>query len=157
MSNSLRPHGLQPIRLLCPWDFPGKSTGVGRHFLLPGYFPGPGIEPGLAHCRQTPGRSTTFQNKKVETKMVLLYMFTSCPPGLTEHHSPPLQAHLAHCRLPTHSPPTGCHSQSLHSVLGTRRRGGRRWWPPLCSALLTAQGLGQLPPAWTPGTEQGWR
>ena len=29
MSDSLRPHGLQPNRLLCPWDFPGKSTGVG--------------------------------------------------------------------------------------------------------------------------------
>ena len=34
MSNSLRPHGLQPTRPLCPWDFPGKSTGVGCHFLL---------------------------------------------------------------------------------------------------------------------------
>ena len=29
----LWPHGLQPIRLLCPWDFPGKNTGVGCHFL----------------------------------------------------------------------------------------------------------------------------
>ena len=29
-----RPHGLQPSRLLCPWDFPGKSTGVGCHCLL---------------------------------------------------------------------------------------------------------------------------
>ena len=29
MYDSLRPHGLQPTRLLCPWDFPGKSTGVG--------------------------------------------------------------------------------------------------------------------------------
>jgi len=29
MSNSVWPHGLQPTRLLCPWDFPGKSTGVG--------------------------------------------------------------------------------------------------------------------------------
>ena len=28
MPNSLRPHGLQPTRLLCPWDFPGKSTGM---------------------------------------------------------------------------------------------------------------------------------
>ena len=35
MSNSLRPHGLQPTRLLHPWDFPGKSTGVGCHCLLP--------------------------------------------------------------------------------------------------------------------------
>ena len=30
-----RPYGLQPTRLLCPWDFPGKSTGVGCHCLLP--------------------------------------------------------------------------------------------------------------------------
>ena len=34
MSNSWRPHGLQPTRLLRPWDFPGKRTGVGFHFLL---------------------------------------------------------------------------------------------------------------------------
>ena len=29
VSNSQRPHGLQPSRLLRPWDFPGKNTGVG--------------------------------------------------------------------------------------------------------------------------------
>ena len=34
MSDSSRAHGLQPTRLLCPWDFPGKSTGVGCHCLL---------------------------------------------------------------------------------------------------------------------------
>ena len=34
VSDSLQPHGLQPTRLLHPWDFPGKSTGVGCHFLL---------------------------------------------------------------------------------------------------------------------------
>ena len=32
--NSSQPHGLQPTRLLCPWDFPGKSTGAGCHRLL---------------------------------------------------------------------------------------------------------------------------
>ena len=36
MSDSLRSHGLQPTRLLHPWDFPGKSTGVGCHCLLHG-------------------------------------------------------------------------------------------------------------------------
>ena len=36
VSDSLRPHGLQPTRLLCPWDFLGKSTGVGCHCLLHG-------------------------------------------------------------------------------------------------------------------------
>ena len=34
VSDSVRPHGLQPTRLLRPWDFPGKNTGVGCHFLL---------------------------------------------------------------------------------------------------------------------------
>ena len=34
MSDSVRPHGLQPTRLLHPWDSPGKHTGVGSHFLL---------------------------------------------------------------------------------------------------------------------------
>ena len=34
VSYSQRPRGLQPIRFLCPWDFPGKSTGVGCHCLL---------------------------------------------------------------------------------------------------------------------------
>ena len=38
MSNSSRPHGLQPTRLLHPWDFPGKSTGVGCHRLLCFFF-----------------------------------------------------------------------------------------------------------------------
>ena len=33
MSDSSRPHGLQPTRLLRPWDCPGKSTGVGCHCL----------------------------------------------------------------------------------------------------------------------------
>ena len=34
VSDSSRPHGLQPTRLLHPWGFPGKSTGVGCHCLL---------------------------------------------------------------------------------------------------------------------------
>ena len=34
VSNSLRPHGLYPTRLLCSWDFPGKNTGVGCRFFL---------------------------------------------------------------------------------------------------------------------------
>ena len=35
-SGSLRPHGLQPTRLLCARDYPGKNTGMGCHFLLQG-------------------------------------------------------------------------------------------------------------------------
>ena len=39
-------------RLPCPWDSPGRSTGVGCHFLLQGIFPTQGLNPGLLHCRQ---------------------------------------------------------------------------------------------------------
>ena len=47
------PNGLQPTRLLCPWDFPGNSTRVDCHFLLQGIFPTQGLNPGLPHPRQT--------------------------------------------------------------------------------------------------------
>ena len=40
VSDSLRPQGLLPTRLLCLWDFPGKNTGVGCHFLLQGNLSG---------------------------------------------------------------------------------------------------------------------
>ena len=62
-SNSLRPHGLQPARILCPWDSPGKNTGVGCQFHLQGIFPTQGSNPGFLHCRlillttKPPGKS----------------------------------------------------------------------------------------------------
>ena len=37
------------VARLCPWDFPGKNTGVGCHFLLKGIFPTQGSNPGLLH------------------------------------------------------------------------------------------------------------
>ena len=52
VSNSLRPHGLWPTRLLRSWDFPDKGTGVGCHFLLQGIFLTQGLNPGLPHCGQ---------------------------------------------------------------------------------------------------------
>ena len=46
MTEQLSTHtGLQPIRLLCPRDFPGKKPGVGCHFLFQGNLPDPGVEP----------------------------------------------------------------------------------------------------------------
>ena len=43
MSDSLRPHGLQPTRLLCPWNFPGENTGGVCHFLLQRIFLAQGL------------------------------------------------------------------------------------------------------------------
>ena len=52
LSDSVQPHGLQHIRLLCPWNFPGKNTGVGSHFLLQGILPTQGSNLDLPLCRQ---------------------------------------------------------------------------------------------------------
>ena len=49
MSDSARPRGLQPARLLCPWDSPGKNTGVGCHALLQGIFLTQGSNPHLLY------------------------------------------------------------------------------------------------------------
>ena len=51
----LQPQGLQPSRLLCPWDSPGKNTGVDCHFLLQELFPIQGLNSHpwhLLHWRQ---------------------------------------------------------------------------------------------------------
>ena len=88
--NSLWPHGLQPTRLLHPWDFPGKSTGVGCHFLLQRIFLTQGSNLGLSHCRQTlyhlshQGRpskwSITFKNCKPLycTLVTCLILYINC-------------------------------------------------------------------------------
>ena len=52
MFNSSRLYGLQPTRLLSPWDFPGKNTGVGCHFFLQRIFLTQRLNQFLLHCRQ---------------------------------------------------------------------------------------------------------
>ena len=49
LSDSLQSHGLSPTRLFCPWNSPGKNTGVGCRFLLQGIFPTWGSNPGLLY------------------------------------------------------------------------------------------------------------
>ena len=52
MSEPLQPQGLQPGRLLCLWDSPGKNTRAGYHFLIQGIFLTQGLNSGPLHCRQ---------------------------------------------------------------------------------------------------------
>ena len=47
LSDSLQPQGLQPARLLCPWESPGENTGVGSRSFLQGIFPTQGLNLGL--------------------------------------------------------------------------------------------------------------
>ena len=53
VSSSLEPHGLQSARLLCPWNSPGRNTGVGSHALLQVIFLTQGSNAGLPHCKQS--------------------------------------------------------------------------------------------------------
>ena len=77
MSDSLRPHGLQPTRLLHPWNFPGKSTGVGCHFLLQGIFPTQGSNSGLPCCRQTL-YCVSHQGNLCRCNHVIKFLWTEC-------------------------------------------------------------------------------
>ena len=49
MSDFLQPSGLQPAKLLCPWDFPGKATRASCCFLLQGVLPTQGSSLCLLH------------------------------------------------------------------------------------------------------------
>ena len=107
MSDSLQPRGLQPPRLLRPWDPPGKSAGVGCHFLLQGIFLTQGSKPGLQYCGEIlnhlshQGRPLSWLNmtsNKVQrcpadpsltmcpSCLHLLAMPTKSNPGLTIRH-----------------------------------------------------------------------
>lgn len=55
MVDSLRPHGVQPARLLCPGNFPGKNTGLDWDFLLQGVLLTHGLN---LHCGSCTGRDS---------------------------------------------------------------------------------------------------
>ena len=84
--DSLWSHGLQPTRLLCPWDSPGKNTGVGCHALLQGIFLTQGSNPGLLTCRQ-----------------IISHLSHQCTPGILCGWT--ASAPHAHSHTWAHSPP----------------------------------------------------
>ena len=94
--HSLRPYGLQPARILCPWDSPGKNTRVCCHFFLQGIF-----------LAQDLTQSPTLQAKSLQIE----------PPGKPQlngmlfSHSV-LSVRLQHTRLPCLSPSPRVHSNS---------------------------------------------
>ena len=93
MSDSLRPHGVQPTRLLCPWNSPGKNTGVGSHSLLQGIFLTQELSLGFLHCRQILYHLSSFSS--VQFSSVAQLHPTLCDPmnrstpGLPVHHHLP--------------------------------------------------------------------
>ena len=90
VSDSLWPHALQPARLLCPWDSPGKNTGVRCHTLLQGNLPNPGIKP-------TSPASPAFHVNSLPLRHLLLLLLLShfsrvwlcVTPEMAAHQAPP--------------------------------------------------------------------
>ena len=76
VSDSLRPYGLLPARLLCPWDSPGKNTRVDCHALLQGIIPNPGIKP---MSPMTPALAAgLFATSATWEAPVILYYYYYC-------------------------------------------------------------------------------
>ena len=115
VSDPQQPHGLQPTRLLHPWDFPGKSTGVGCHcllLLLP--FPKISLPAFSLFCTQFPeesfqkqvrsclfllishGASATFIPKPLEPRVFCPSMIFLSPPTLSTVFTLPASGPL-HC------------------------------------------------------------
>ena len=130
MSDPLRPRGLQPTRLLRPWDFPGKSTGVGFHFLLQGIFLTQGSNPGLLHCRQTlyplshqgsptlswyvyPNQDANVDALLLAKLQVLCLNFTSFPICIFSLFQEPAQGATLHFVVTSPRSPLGCDTFSI--------------------------------------------
>ena len=110
--NSLWPHGLQPTRLLCPWDFPVQEYWSGLPFSSPGSLPDPGIEP------VSPALANRF--------------FTTEPPGKPQWDSTQViravessQEREREASRKTGSPQAKLYPNHLLSVLPCRKRAQR--------------------------------
>ena len=91
VSNALL-HGLQPTRLLCPCNFPGKNTGVGCHFLLQRVIPTQGSNPYLLQFSYTTGRFFITEppakppnsNMLRQMKLCITYPNTNLPNSISQ-------------------------------------------------------------------------
>ena len=127
LSDSLGPHGLEPTRLLCPWDFSQKNTGVGCHFLLQGFFTTQGLTPHFP-C-------------------LLHWQVDTLPPS--HRGSPCLRWRKPKaCGPAIAQSETGLHKGSLTLWASLRLEPGLRGATPNHSVLLPELPVGTLPDCW---------
>ena len=109
MSDSVRPHRRPPTRHFCPWDSPGKNTGVGCHFLL--------------QCMKVKSESEVPQ---------------SCP-TLSDPHGMWPSRLLRPWDFPDKSIGVGCHCLLQRNTLGMPKiKGGRRAHQVIWRSALTS-------------------
>ena len=133
MSNSLRPHGLQSAKLLCPCHFPGKTTVVSCHFLRQGIFPTQGLNPHLLHLLNWQADSLSVSHPRSSNQFSHSVVSDSLRPQGLQHAKPPCP-----------SPAPGAWSNSCSSS----------WWchltisssvVPFSSCLQSFPASGSLP------------
>ena len=73
------PHGCSLPRLLYPWNFPGKNTGVGCRFLLQEIFLTQRSNPSLLHCRQILYHSDTRESLPMGWPIPFASIYSVCP------------------------------------------------------------------------------
>ena len=87
MSNSLQHCELEPTRLLCPWDYPGKNTGVGCHDPPPGDLPDPGIKPTSPAAPALQVDSLPLSHQGSPTLLFIHPIYNSLPLLIPNSHS----------------------------------------------------------------------
>ena len=126
VSDSLWPCGLQPTRLLCPWNSPGKNTGVGSQSLLQGIIPTQGSNLGLPYCgpifflsSKPPGNChLSYTHSSINKTLYLKFMIIGHPvfylvtPHLRLRH--PRSFYLKHSSSQSAH---ASHSSLLHTML----------------------------------------
>ena len=97
MSDSLQHYELQPSSLLTPWDFPGKNTGVGCHFLLHGIFPTQASYPCLLSLLQWQADSLPLSHlgRWKSLSRVRLFATPAEPQGKSQGKPRPFHYHLS--------------------------------------------------------------
>ena len=147
MSDSLRTHGLSLARLLRPWHFPGKNTGVGCHFLLQGIFPTQGSNLHLLHCRRTlplshqgsPGTNYSAPNLSIN-------------PASPSSYSRPFKmdlesSHVNHCYYSCYPQTPTAFSPTPHTCpLFPSQQPDGAWRQPFSPGPLQPNGFPDLPP-----------
>ena len=113
-----RPLGLQPARLFCPWNSPGKNTGVGCHFLLQVLFSTQGLNPDLL-CFCIEGRLFTAEKSKALGSPLITMLGSNCTVYYGSHregNGTPLQYSCVE------NPMDGAWWAAVHGVAQSRTR-----------------------------------
>ena len=113
MSNSFQPCELEPTRLFCPWDYPGKNTGVGYHFFLQGIFPTQGMNLCLLHWQA----DSLPLNHLSSVQFSLSAMSDSLRPHELQHARPSWPSPTPRVHLNSHPSSQWCHPAISFSVI----------------------------------------